>query len=101
MKVSVTTDDGEVVEIYHLPAIQLGQPDARTRALREAADLSEVGMDGTEGAECANCPDPIHEDDNGAGGKVWVHDFGSTVCHDDPPGSLEAGDTTTVAEPKP
>lgn len=43
MKVSVTTDDGEVVEIYNLPKIELGQPDARTRALREAAELSQIG----------------------------------------------------------
>ncbi len=48
---------------------------------------------------CLHCAEPITEDDNGAGGKVWVHDFGSTVCYDDPPGSHEDGDTTTVAEP--
>lgn len=48
---------------------------------------------------CLNCGESITEDDNGAGGRVWVHDFGSTVCYDDPPGSLEEGDTTTVAEP--
>lgn len=44
MKVSVTTDEGEVVEIYSIPEIQPGQPDARTRALREAAERSEVGV---------------------------------------------------------
>lgn len=50
MKVSVTTDDGEVVEVYNLPAIQLGQPDARTRALRDAAELSMIGAnEWTEG----------------------------------------------------
>ncbi len=51
-------------------------------------------------ATCLHCSEPITEDDNGAGGKVWVHDFGSTVCYDDPPGSHEAGDTTTTAEPE-
>lgn len=52
-------------------------------------------------AHCANCGEQIKVDPNGAGGFVLVHLFGSTVCHDDPPGSLEDGDTTTTAELRP
>lgn len=44
MIVSVTTDDGEVIEIYRIPEIQLGQPNARTNALREAAERSNIGV---------------------------------------------------------
>lgn len=49
---------------------------------------------------CIHCDTSITRDDNGTGDVVWVHDFGSTVCYDDPPGSIEEGDTTTVAEPE-
>jgi hypothetical protein len=49
---------------------------------------------------CLNCNDDIHRDDNGAGATLWVHDFGSTVCGDNPPGTL-TGDNLTVAVPKP
>jgi hypothetical protein len=60
-------------------------------------------------ARCRNCEADITLDANGAGGYVWVHDFGgpayrSTVCHDDPPGSIGDIDglrdeDLTVAEP--
>ena len=49
-------------------------------------------------ATCIHCGEYAYPDDNGAGGVVIVHDFGSTVCYDSPPGSLEEGDTTTVAQ---
>lgn len=39
MRVSVTTDDGEVVEVYDMPEIN-----DRTDALREAAERSDVGV---------------------------------------------------------
>lgn len=48
---------------------------------------------------CLHCGEDIKEDDNGDGGTVWVHLFGSTVCYDHPLGSIEEGDTTTVATP--
>ncbi len=48
--------------------------------------------------QCANCGEDVRQDDNGAGGLVWVHLFGSTVCYDDPPGSIQDGTTTTTAE---
>ena len=61
-------------------------------------DLYETDEDEDEADLCVNCGEPVRVDDNGAGGTVIVHEFGSTVCHDDPPGSHEDGDTTTVAE---
>lgn len=48
---------------------------------------------------CKHCEEPIKEDDNGAGGKVWCHLHGSTVCYDVPAGSHENDDSTTTAEP--
>lgn len=72
-------------------------PDAR-RVFVRVTHPDGCSCDAHEGV-CLHCAQTIYEDDNGAGGKVWVHYFGSTVCHDDPPGSHEDGDTTTVAEP--
>lgn len=50
------------------------------------------------GTKCGNCGEPIKADDNGAGRSIWVHNFGSTVCHDDPPGSMD-GDVLHAATP--
>lgn len=52
----------------------------------------EVG----DSANCNWCGEEIRADDNGVGGIVWCHHFGSTVCNDYPVGSVEDGDT---AEP--
>lgn len=47
---------------------------------------------------CVHCGARIHEDDNGAELFIWCHsETGSTVCYDDPPGSIQFG---TVAEPE-
>jgi hypothetical protein len=55
---------------------------------------------GERARPCLNCEEPIEQDNNGAGGRVWVHLSGSTVCHDIPPGTVRIGDTTTVAQPR-
>jgi hypothetical protein len=53
------------------------------------ASAPEVG----ETSTCTHCDEPITLDDNGAGATVWVHDHGSTVCYDEPAGSVEDGTT--------
>lgn len=45
---------------------------------------------------CKHCNESIHQDDNGVGVTIWCHDHGSTVCYDEPVGSIEDG---TTAEP--
>lgn len=50
-----------------------------------------------EPAVCSHCGEAIREDDNGAGVPIWVHEHGSTVCHDVPAGSVTDGTTATPA----
>ena len=49
-------------------------------------------------ATCITCKEGIFLDDNGAGTLIWVHDHGSTVCYDNPPGTID-GDVLHTAEP--
>lgn len=58
-----------------------------------------VARDGPEYV-CRNCGEGIILDDNGAGEELWCHTFGSTVCGDDPPGSLETDEDSDTAEPE-
>lgn len=48
-------------------------------------------------SDCSHCGEAIREDDNGAGVPIWVHEHGSTVCHDVPAGSVADGTTATPA----
>ena len=47
---------------------------------------------------CTTCKEGIFLDDNGTGVLIWVHDHGSTVCHDNPPGTID-GNILHTAEP--
>lgn len=58
---------------------------------------SESGSTTREYRSCVHCGEPIFKDDNGAGVVIWCHDFGSTVCHDFPLGSVADGPTAEPA----
>jgi hypothetical protein len=53
----------------------------------------------TDMSTCKHCSREIYADDNGRGVTIWCHDFDSTVCYDDPPGTLEDHGRLTTAEP--
>jgi hypothetical protein len=104
-------DDLRVVGMDGEPPAEVAKAQKAAGALDDALDLVDSAIRTLESEDdeddeddeilCRHehCGEPIRLDDNGAGGVVWVHHFGSTVCHDNPPGSHEDGDTTTVAEP--
>lgn len=89
--------DDQVADDWSLRFRPTSEPDDGLHALITVEYA--VCEDQNDTSSCIHCDVDIRRDDNGAGATIWVHEFGSTVCHDDPPGTIEDGDTTTVAEP--
>jgi len=101
-------DEFFVLTFHHglgrMTRLDLGAEEVQEVARMLTAALASQNADSVfvvgDTAECAHCPDPIFLDDNGAGGTVWCHNFGSTVCGDSPPGTLEDNGRLTTAEPR-